>query len=287
MQIDKAISDLAEYLLLNGINSEFRQKAKEITPLINTVNPRDLAKLLHNPPDEPSFYTVEKYGLGGWLSACQYAIFEIVYNLGEPALPFIREVAWGIYDWTQGNAIELLIRFASKGIQTENIVAEIKEKYPHIRYEAQLYAIQPLVNKLKTDRSFREIFDRLFEIEDFKDAYDEITYVDPDPHNVFRENLRGEIDSSSKIQERIFKQTVIAALQLKNFKYGSFSKGDGKVRVGITKNCEIFKLEGEEVLSATLDEILSAKVVAVGHWSSRHTDTQPVSIYPRAVTKIE
>ena len=289
MKIDKAIRILAEHLLLNGLNSQFREKAKEVSGCIAIEDLESLHKFLYDPPNKPSFYTVKKYGLGGWLSACQFSIFEIIYNIGEDAIPFIRKIAWGKYDWIQGNAIELLIRFASEGIQSATLISEIKEKYPNIRYEAQLYAIQPLVNNLETNQSLRKVFEQLFEIEDFKDAYEELTYVEPnpDPHNIFQKDLYGKVVSSSKINEKIYNWATVAVLHLKDFEYGTFSQRDGKVRVGINENCQMFKLEGKEVFSATLDEILKAQVVAIGHWSFEQTNTNPVSIYPRAITKIE
>ncbi|KAB0548924.1 hypothetical protein F7R01_15980 [Pseudomonas argentinensis] len=101
-------------------------------------------------------------------------IFEILFNMGAKAIPFIREIAWGEYDWTQGNAIELLIRFAANGVQRKEIIAEIKRNYPVIRYEAQLYAIQPLIPKLQGNSSLRAVFDELLDIEDFKESYDEL-----------------------------------------------------------------------------------------------------------------
>ncbi|MEM8677293.1 MAG: hypothetical protein AAGF83_26065 [Cyanobacteria bacterium P01_G01_bin.67] len=278
---------MAEHLLVNGLNIEFRAKAKEIASSVEIDNLNSLYRFFHNPPSKPHFYTVEEYGLGGWLSACQFAIFEIIYNLGEDTLPFIREIAWGEYDWIQGNAIELLIRFAAQGIRTEELIVEIKENFPNIRCEAQLYAIQPLVKDLATDLSLSRVFDRLLEIEDFQDAYDEITYVDPDPHNIFNDNLYGRVVSSSKTDEKIYKKKTVAFLNLNNFQYGAFARKKGEVRVGINEDCQIFKLEGKEVLSATLDEILKAQIVAVGHWSFEQTNTNPISIYPRAITKIQ
>jgi len=49
--------------------------------------------------------------LGQWLTARQFAIFEILFFVGSPALPFLKKVAFGPYDWSQGNAIEIYIRF--------------------------------------------------------------------------------------------------------------------------------------------------------------------------------
>jgi hypothetical protein len=47
------------------------------------------------------------------------AAFEILYNLGEAALPLLRKIAFGEYDWTQGNAIEILRRWAAEGVDRE------------------------------------------------------------------------------------------------------------------------------------------------------------------------
>ena len=286
-EVNQAIEDLARHLLLHGLDDAFRDSAKRLSSSFSTKDLGELRSLFHRPPPEADVYSVEEHGLGGWLSACQFAIFEIIYNMGEEAIPFIREIAWGVYDWTQGNAIELLIRFAAEGIQTEALISEIREKYPEIAYEAQLYAIQPLVKKLEDDESLRRVFDELMEIEDFKDCYDELTYVDPDPYNVQKETLHGRVVvSSSSSSEGMPSARVAALLDLEDFRYGPFSKRGGRVRVRIEDDCKMFRVEGEDVLSATLDELLEAEVVAIGHWSFEITSTDPVSICPRTITKI-
>lgn len=129
----------------------------------------------HNPPKPPADYDFRRHGLGGWISARQFAIFELAYNLGSDALPFVRQIAWGEYDWTQGNAIETLIRLASDGIETEAIVNEMLSKIVDIREEALLYAIGPLLPRLESDNSLREIIQRLRKAEQFDWAYRELT----------------------------------------------------------------------------------------------------------------
>ncbi len=177
--LEKVISELADYLLENGLNDDFRKQACDKTRILALSDFKKLRIMLHNPPNKSINYSSEKHGLGGWLSACQFSIFEIIYNGGESSLPLIREVAWGEYDWTQGNAIELLIRLASEGIKREEIISEIKKNFPKIRYEAQLYTIQPLLPRLKYDKKLRIIFDELMAIEDFKESYDELTKGNP------------------------------------------------------------------------------------------------------------
>lgn len=179
----KSKSDKAETLVFEIAESIFKNNAyiEEAASLAQEKSKEfsvsDLERfrdLFHNPPKESVHYDAHKHGLGGWLSTCQFVIFEILFNMGAKAIPFIREIAWGEYDWTQGNAIELLIRFAANGVQRKEIIAEIKRNYPVIRYEAQLYAIQPLIPKLQGNSSLRAVFDELLDIEDFKESYDEL-----------------------------------------------------------------------------------------------------------------
>ncbi len=175
-ELNAIISRLAEHLLTQGIDDRFRELAREESQQVSVAQLDQFKIMFHDPPPQSDVYDVKQHGLGGWLSACQFAIFELVYNLGEEALPFIREIAWGEYDWTQGNAIELLLRFAAEGIRTEEILAEIKANYPQIRFEAQLYGIQPLLPELEQNAPLKAIFDQLrTEIEEFQRAYAELT----------------------------------------------------------------------------------------------------------------
>ncbi|MFC3679462.1 hypothetical protein [Bacterioplanoides pacificum] len=173
-ELDVVVRTLAEYLLSPSNLGEFRIKVKGLSKVISVENLSELKGMFNEPPKESELFSTEKHGLGGWLSVCQFAILELVYNLGPDALPFIREIAWGEYDWTQGNAIELLIRFAADGVEPEEIKNEIKQKFPRIRFEAQLYAIQPLLSEIENDIKLKNIFYDLMEIEEFKEAYEEL-----------------------------------------------------------------------------------------------------------------
>lgn len=175
-ELNAIISRLAEHLLTQGIDDRFRELAREESQQVSVAQLDQLRTMFHDPPPQSDAYDLQQHGLGGWLSACQFAIFELIYNLGADAIPFIREIAWGEYDWTQGNAIELLLRFAAEGIRTEEILAEIKTNFPQIRYEAQLYCMQPLLPELEQNAQLRAIFDELRnEIAEFQEAYAELT----------------------------------------------------------------------------------------------------------------
>lgn len=170
-----SVTELAEAILSGRPRGEFELLATERSEGLGAADLPGLKKMLHSPPNTSGLYDPKKHGLGGWLGACQFAIFELVYNMGEVALPLVREVAWGAYDWTQGNAIELLIRFAATGVHRDEIMAELVSEYPKVRFEAQLYAINPLVPKLATDPELRATFDELLKIREFKEAFEEIT----------------------------------------------------------------------------------------------------------------
>lgn len=169
------VTRLAELLLRDGLSEAFRDHAGELAADLESDDIQDLTWLLLRQPPEPEGYSTAQHGLGGWISACQFAVFELLYSIGEPALPAIRKIAWGEYDWTQGNAIELLIRFAADGVRTEEIVAEIKARYPDIRHEARLYAVQPLLHRLEAEPALAGIVRELRTCKAFDEAVEELT----------------------------------------------------------------------------------------------------------------
>ena len=175
MDIADDVTGLAELILDGGLSEDFRSKATLAAKTIGTEDIDDLQHLFHHPPPEPETYDVARHGLGGWLSACQFAAFELLYNIGEPALPFLRQIAWGPYDWTQGNAIEIMIRLAARGVAAGTIVDEVKWNFPDIRYEAQLYALEPLLPLLDTDDGLTRVVEELKRCAAFAEIYTELT----------------------------------------------------------------------------------------------------------------
>ena len=244
---------------------------------------------IFDPPARPVGYDPEKHRLGAWGIACQFAIFELMYNLGEPALPYIRDIAWDEYDWTQGNAIELLIRFAADGVQTEAILEEISEHFPSLQYEAQAYAIEPLLPRLKDEAPLKAIFDQLMEIEEFEEVYRVRTtpYVDPDPYNLKLEALHGDVAAAKRERYTVLNVKVIAVLIVENLSYSDFRTSGGRVRVCISDTCELGRRTGEETVEPVrLRKLLRAKRIAIKGYHFKQTDTDPDSIFPRCVTML-
>ncbi|MBO9729950.1 MAG: hypothetical protein J7623_15035 [Chitinophaga sp.] len=107
------------------------------------------------------------------MATCQYAIFEVVYQLDIQALAFLKSVAYGDYDWTQPTALEVLIRLSVDGKLPNNIIREIDIQLADMRYETHLYLAQGLLIRAKRDNRFEEILQQL-KNEDFQEAVTEI-----------------------------------------------------------------------------------------------------------------
>jgi len=113
--------------------------------------------------------------LGQWLTARQFAIFEILFFVGSPALPFLKKVAFGPYDWSQGNAIEILCRIAAQDANRQEIVSSLSMAAPTIRHEALMYALGPLKARASRDDAIRQVLDQLIMQPEFREAYQELS----------------------------------------------------------------------------------------------------------------
>ncbi|UAY52368.1 hypothetical protein [Ferruginibacter albus] len=108
----------------------FSSRAKEVAQTIEFDKAIKLKDYFHNNPPVPEDLQqpLSKYGiLGVWMEVCQNSIFEILYNYNEKAIPIIYPIAFGVYDWTQYKAIDLLFRFMKEGIKKDEIIAALKK----------------------------------------------------------------------------------------------------------------------------------------------------------------
>src|SRR5262245_58198977 len=101
---------------------EFRTRAQTAATQLGAAGIPELAGEFHTEHTPPEPLKARFPGLSDWIAARQFAIFEILYHLGRPSLPLLRQVAHGEYDWTQGNAIEVLCRLAADGVESEAIL---------------------------------------------------------------------------------------------------------------------------------------------------------------------
>jgi hypothetical protein len=122
----------------------FQERAATVAGELGNGDIEILPQFFHNESSPPPELQADFPGFGDWLSARQFAIFEVLYNFREAALPVLRRVAFGTYDWTQANAIEILCRFGIEGIEREQLAEEIAAELPNWRSEAILYAMNGL-----------------------------------------------------------------------------------------------------------------------------------------------
>jgi hypothetical protein len=111
-----------------------RLAAEELGPRCITYLPA----FFHKPPSLPHEVKDQFHGLGEWMAICQAAIFEMLYFFREASLPLLRQVAFGVYDWTQARAIEILCKLALEGIERAQIERELAQALPQLRYETML-----------------------------------------------------------------------------------------------------------------------------------------------------
>ena len=158
---------------------EFRAQAAAVAQALGPAVIGELCTRFHSPPPtEPPGFGPEQRGLGGWLSAWQFAIFELFFEFGSAALPMLRQVAFGEYDWTQGNAIEVLVRLAARGIEREQIIAELRQEFPRLRVEAQLYSVGPLLDYAARDSAVAAVVRELNDIPEWRAAVEELRASD-------------------------------------------------------------------------------------------------------------
>ena len=263
----------------------FRAAAAEVAANLDTSVIESLSRRFHSPPDAPDGFGPDQVGLGGWLSYWQFAIFEIYYNFGADAVPVLRPIAYGEYDWTQGNALEILCRLAADGVQTRDIVDELKREFPNLRYEAQLYAVRPMLAQADENPQLAAIIEELSTVEEFQETITELTeeYVDPDPHGVTNENLHGLVGSIRRVNETKWNKNIIGVIDVSGLNYFSFDECNGNAQLGVTDTTRLLRFSDGQFNEISLDDIAVGDSVALGHYDSTEM-TDPVTVYPASIT---
>jgi hypothetical protein len=83
-------------------------------------------------------------------------------------------VAFGKYDWTQANAIDVLCRLAADGVSPEQTLTDLKAAMPEMREEALLSAAQALLERAEASHELASIVRQLEEVPAFREAAAEV-----------------------------------------------------------------------------------------------------------------
>lgn len=151
---------------------EFRNRAIIVANELGPTTIECLATLFHAEHSPPTELATRFHGLGSWMTERQFAIFEIFYNFGGDSIPVLQRIAYGDYDWTQGNAIEILCRLAADNVQREQIVAGLVEHLPAVREEAHYYALGPLISYAGSNQALNDVLSQLLSVQEFKQSHD-------------------------------------------------------------------------------------------------------------------
>ena len=131
---------------------EFRSAAHAVARTLGPGAAEQLADQFHRAPQPPPAEFGPQAdtcsGRIAWMQAWQAASFELLYHLGPAALPVLRRVAFGGYDWTQIHAIQTLVRLATDGVQPVELARELAGALPTFRYEA-LFSVLPALATLR------------------------------------------------------------------------------------------------------------------------------------------
>src|SRR5262245_8389976 len=127
--------ELAEVAAIDTDIRAYQARAEMAARRLGPACIEILPQYYHSPnnPKNPDSVTDQFNGLGEWMERCQIAAFEIIYNFREAALPYLRKVAFGSYDWPQGFAIVALCRLAAEGIERGKNIEELRRELPKMR----------------------------------------------------------------------------------------------------------------------------------------------------------
>jgi hypothetical protein len=111
------------------------------------------------------------------MAACQAAIFEIWFHLGDAAVEDLHTVAFGAYDWTQANATEVLCRLAQGGVKTEDTARRIAGALPAWRHEQIMRVCGPVAALAAHSAVLEQAYDDLIDAYRAEDPADTFELV--------------------------------------------------------------------------------------------------------------
>lgn len=158
-ELGQLISNLGKALLTD--ENSFESIAKQAASNISVDDLPYLRSKLHLPPPVHQDINENELGLGEWLSICQYAIFELVYQLDIRGLGFLKSIAFGEYDWTQATALEVICRLYVDSKAPTDTIEEIDIRLGNMRYETHLYFAQALIRRRERDPAFNNIIKQI------------------------------------------------------------------------------------------------------------------------------
>lgn len=166
--LDEAVSTVA---VLMDEPERAKARAEVVAGQLGPSAIPELSRRFHSPPHpEPPGWGSRERGFGAWMSAWQFAIFELFIRFGTAALPVVRDTAFGDYDWTQSYAVEALVRLAASGVEREAILTDLRREFGRLPLEVKLYVVEILHHHRQHDLATSELLAELETIPEWREA---------------------------------------------------------------------------------------------------------------------
>jgi hypothetical protein len=120
-------------------------------------------ELLLKPPARPGGPGKALSDYVSWVEAYHAALFEVWYHVGARALPALRAIAFGPYDWTQADATRVLCRLALQGLETDLTAQQIADALPNWRYEQVLRTCEAVATLAARSPALQAAYDQQIE----------------------------------------------------------------------------------------------------------------------------
>lgn len=164
--MDELLTDIAA--LIGGPSSKVVAIAQAAAAELGGQDIDALVARLHDPPPLPERLSATFRRPSAWIDAWQGAVFEVLVGLGELALPTLRRMAHGPYDWTQARAVEVLARLGARGVDEEAVGQELAALLPTLGAEALASASSLLRRHGKDDEALDAFLGRYASFERFE-----------------------------------------------------------------------------------------------------------------------
>jgi hypothetical protein len=163
MGLDEAIAAIAALRSEPAIQEAARQFPERYGPEVIPELRRRFDVMAEPPPS----FSAREPSVCAWASRWWVALYEILYQYREQALPVFREMA---RDGHNGTAIVLLCRLAAEGVDRQQIVADLRSLMPDLPCSARCDIAAQLLWLARKDPAVASVVEELRQEPAFEQA---------------------------------------------------------------------------------------------------------------------
>src|SRR5262249_51170890 len=140
-----------------------RQYGPEVIPALR----RRFDVMIEPPPD----FSARDPSVCAWAGCWRFALFEILYQYREHALPVLRGMGRDGHD---GTTVVLLCRLAAEGVDPQRIVADLRSQMPDLPSSVRCDVAEQLLWRARKDPALAAVVEDLRQAPAFEQALDEV-----------------------------------------------------------------------------------------------------------------